>query len=276
MVVAVITITTVLFVAVWFLLRPLAGTQSLPPKPPPTPTIVPPIRIVITGDSISHGREGDYTWRYRLWQWLQEQEVEAQFFGPSIGTNGRVKKDDGEDGNTRRELNDLPVEAGYSLDVDPEFVHNGSAHYTHWGKAGWELMPQAQELVETYQPDYLLVALGFNDMAWEVSNPRETLESMKKIVDNARAAKPNVKMAIANVPHRYTTDPHHFLYEWTLEYNGLLRNAIPQWTQPDSPIALVKFNEVYSCMFTLFPPVVVSPPISTLLYCFPFFTPRAL
>ena len=252
--VAVVTITTVLFVAIWFLLRPFAGTQSLP-KPQPTPTIVPPIRIVITGDSISHGREGDYTWRYRLWEWLQEQEVQAEFLGPSIGTYGRIVKDDGEDGedgNTLRDLGELPPEAGYALDVDPEFVRSGSAHYTHWGKAAWELVPQAQDLVETYQPDYLLVELGFNDMGWGVYDARDLLASMKQIVDRARAAKPNIKMAIANVPHRRTPGPRDTVYEQTQEYNGMLRSAIAQWTQPDSPIALVKFNEVYTCMFTFF------------------------
>ena len=30
-----------------------------------------PLRVMIVGDSISHGEEGDWTWRYRLWQWFK-------------------------------------------------------------------------------------------------------------------------------------------------------------------------------------------------------------
>jgi hypothetical protein len=33
------------------------------------------ISVMIVGDSITQGREGDWTWRYRLWQWFQEQGV---------------------------------------------------------------------------------------------------------------------------------------------------------------------------------------------------------
>lgn len=28
-------------------------------------------RFMIVGDSITHGADGDHTWRYRLWQWCQ-------------------------------------------------------------------------------------------------------------------------------------------------------------------------------------------------------------
>jgi hypothetical protein len=44
-----------------------------------------PIRILIVGDSMTQGREGDYTWRYRIWDWFQEQGIAATFVGPYIG-----------------------------------------------------------------------------------------------------------------------------------------------------------------------------------------------
>lgn len=45
-----------------------------------------PMRIMIVGDSISQGHEGDWTWRYRLWQWVNAQGVPVDFVGPYAGT----------------------------------------------------------------------------------------------------------------------------------------------------------------------------------------------
>jgi hypothetical protein len=47
------------------------------------------IRLMIVGDSISQGMEGDWTWRYRLWEWLRSQPtgaVDFEFVGPWTGT----------------------------------------------------------------------------------------------------------------------------------------------------------------------------------------------
>lgn len=43
-------------------------------------------RILIVGDSMTHCNEGDYTWRYRLWQWFQAQSISVDFVGPYEGT----------------------------------------------------------------------------------------------------------------------------------------------------------------------------------------------
>lgn len=45
-----------------------------------------PLRILIVGDSMTQGAEGDYTWRYRIWSWLRQQNVSATFVGPYTGT----------------------------------------------------------------------------------------------------------------------------------------------------------------------------------------------
>ena len=33
------------------------------------------LRVMVVGDSISHGYEGYYTWRYRLWDWARSNKV---------------------------------------------------------------------------------------------------------------------------------------------------------------------------------------------------------
>lgn len=44
------------------------------------------ISMMIVGDSLTQGSEGDWTWRYRLWEWLKSQEVLVDFVGPFLGT----------------------------------------------------------------------------------------------------------------------------------------------------------------------------------------------
>jgi hypothetical protein len=44
------------------------------------------ISIMIVGDSISQGGEGDWTWRYRLWEWFRIQDIVVDFVGPFLGT----------------------------------------------------------------------------------------------------------------------------------------------------------------------------------------------
>lgn len=44
-------------------------------------------KVMIVGDSISQGLDGDYTWRYRLWQHFQSDGVTDAFVGPRSGTH---------------------------------------------------------------------------------------------------------------------------------------------------------------------------------------------
>jgi len=45
------------------------------------------LRVMICGDSISQGREGDYTWRCRIWQWFTDNKIALKFVGPYTGTH---------------------------------------------------------------------------------------------------------------------------------------------------------------------------------------------
>jgi hypothetical protein len=50
------------------------------------------ISVMIVGDSITQGHEGDWTWRYRLWQWFQEQGVAVSKFLKLLSRNLRMSK----------------------------------------------------------------------------------------------------------------------------------------------------------------------------------------
>lgn len=44
------------------------------------------LRVMVVGDSMTHGSEGDYTWRYRMHEWFTSQGIAYQFVGPYAGT----------------------------------------------------------------------------------------------------------------------------------------------------------------------------------------------
>lgn len=44
------------------------------------------LRVMAVGDSMSHCNEGDYTWRYRLWEWFNSEGIQMTFVGPYRGT----------------------------------------------------------------------------------------------------------------------------------------------------------------------------------------------
>lgn len=44
------------------------------------------LRVMIVGDSMTHCNEGDYTWRYRMWEWFVNQGIDMTFVGPYVGT----------------------------------------------------------------------------------------------------------------------------------------------------------------------------------------------
>ncbi|WP_010692460.1 lipase [Saccharopolyspora spinosa] len=45
-----------------------------------------PLKVMVVDDSLSQGYEGDWTWRYRLWQWFSSQHINVDFVGPDTGT----------------------------------------------------------------------------------------------------------------------------------------------------------------------------------------------
>ncbi|MFK0229866.1 phosphatidylinositol-specific phospholipase C domain-containing protein [Streptomyces sp. NPDC090303] len=205
------------------------------------------LKVMVVGDSMSQGHEGDYTWRYRLWQWFREQRVAVDFVGPYSGT----KPQDAPAAPQPPRLQGEPEPAqgpprtagGYARDA----AQFDSDHFAVWGRQAAQDKTLIKEQVERYQPDLLLVGLGFNDMGWFVSDAPGTLASVKMVVDEARAAKPNVKFALANVPQRTRIGGRDDLISKTDAYNRLLADAVPGWHTTSSPVRLVDWRGSYDC-----------------------------
>ncbi|KAK3317238.1 carbohydrate esterase family 3 protein [Cercophora scortea] len=208
-----------------------------------------PIKVMVVGDSISHGREGDWTWRYRIWEWFRREGVPILFVGPYKGT---VPPDDPEPPRPPPLISEparpgyLRTDGGYAKGASPDFLAN-SDHFAVGGRQAAQAMRLVAEQVATYQPDYCLVQLGFNDVAWGRYAPALVLASIKFLVNQARSAKPDLKFAIANVPQRTFIPGREDLPGSTDAYNALLARSIPRWSTEGSPVALVRLCENYSC-----------------------------
>ncbi|KAK1470408.1 fibronectin type III domain-containing protein [Colletotrichum tamarilloi] len=205
-----------------------------------------PVRTMVVGDSMSQGREGDFAWRYRLWQWLTEEKINFEFVGPYEGTKTPDQprppqppalKDD------PLPAPDMPIDhGGYAAGV-----HFNSHHFSVWGRQATQCKDLIEEQVARFRPDYLLVMLGFNDMGWGVADAENTLGAMKKLVDNARTAKSDINFALADVPMRTPIDGAEKLPAMVEEYNQLLRTSVPKWSSSESPVELVEVRRGYHC-----------------------------
>ncbi|MEV7405772.1 GDSL-type esterase/lipase family protein [Streptomyces sp. NPDC091267] len=214
------------------------------------PPIAPPLRVMVVGDSMSQGMEGDATWRYRLWQWFRDQHVDVDFVGPYRGTKqppaalGPAGPPPIQGEVENPSADNLPVTGAYAQGVPTGF---DSDHFAVWGRQAAQDKNLIKPMVAEYRPDLVLFGIGFNDMGWFISDAPGTLDSMKTLVDQARAAKANVHFAVANVPQRLFIKGRQDLVDKTTQYNAMLKEAIPSWSTGVSPVKLVDWAGSYSC-----------------------------
>ncbi|KAL4871031.1 SGNH hydrolase-type esterase domain-containing protein [Aspergillus spectabilis] len=217
------------------------------PEPEPEPTK---FKGMFVGDSITHGYEGDFTWRYRLWEWLDAQNVAAEFVGPHSGTKPaesaakaypKPPELEGEPTLT----DPVHTDGEYAKDVSSSFSRN---HCAVWGWQAAQIKNEIADIVSAHKPDYLLLLAGFNDLGWWVSGPEGTLQSIKSVIDNARKSNPSIKILVGNVVQRtLLSGVNDELPAKTSLYNALLASAVPGWSTSSSPIRLVDVASNYNC-----------------------------
>lgn len=122
-----------------------------------------------------------------------------------------------------------------------------SHHAAWWGHQAAQSKTTINAWVQSSQPDFLFILLGFNDLGWWVSDPLGLLNDMEELVGNARAAKPDIKMLIGNVVDRTFLKGRQDLVDNTKTYNQMLQDAIPSWSTSESPISYVDVNSNYNC-----------------------------
>lgn len=207
------------------------------------------IRVMIVGDSMSQGQQGDWTWRYRIWQWFQDNAVTVEFVGPYTGTVPPLPASPPVPPPLYAATpSSTPVgtTGGYATGVDSAFLSN-SNHFAVWGRAAAVDKGFIQNVVEQNEADLMLLMLGFNDMGWFYSDAPGTIDNIGTLITSARAANPNMIFAVANVPQRSFIGGREDLVENTDIYNNLLPTSISQWTTEQSPVYLVELEQNYDC-----------------------------
>ncbi|QGV79974.1 GDSL-type esterase/lipase family protein [Streptomyces ficellus] len=186
------------------------------------------MRFMFVGDSMTIGRAGDYTWRYRMWQHLA-----TTFDGP-YGIVG-----------PRTGLYDATADAAVSQRyADPAFPAHARRHLSGWGEGWLHMAPLIGEAVEAAEADVLLVSLGLIDLGF-YTNSAQTSENVHAFVAGARAANPHVRAVllpvIPNVRAQYDAP---FAAECA-RFNELLAKAVADLDEPASPLLLASVPESY-------------------------------
>ncbi|TXL87303.1 GDSL-type esterase/lipase family protein [Streptomyces sp. IB2014 016-6] len=177
------------------------------------------MRFMFVGDSMTIGRAGDFTWRYRMWRHLN-----AAYGGPFAIVGPRTGLYDAHA--------DAPVSQAYG---DPGFPAKAWPHLAGWGE-GWQHMaPVVRDAVAAHRADILLVSLGLIDLGFYTDSDRTALYA-REFIAEARAANPRVRIVLLPViPNtRADTDP-----EFAAEvdrFNVLLAKAVADLDNAASPL----------------------------------------
>lgn len=175
-----------------------------------------PVRILLTGDSITLGRHEDFTWRYRLDKEFIRQGVPVDFVGS---------------------LNTPYVDPGYpsASYMDPNFDHD------HFAKAGWwirDMIGRIGAEVSAQDPDVVVLDGGAADLLYGTS-PEETAVRLRAWVAAVRVAKASVRIVLAQV---LTMDKPSVpgVNDRINAYDALLPGVADELSLPGSPITVAE------------------------------------
>ncbi len=172
-----------------------------------------PVRILLTGDSLTQGFNGDYTWRYRLAKEFARQGKAVDFVG------------------SRK---DPYVKAGWTSSryADPNFDSN---HFARTGSTMASLAGWISDEVAEQQPDVVVLMAGVNDFRAEAT-PGQVDTHLRRWVREAREAKPDVRLIISSVlDARDSRVPD--LAQRIAGFNQMLPDTIADLTTDQSPVS---------------------------------------
>ncbi|MFE9795331.1 GDSL-type esterase/lipase family protein [Streptomyces goshikiensis] len=179
------------------------------------------MRFMFVGDSMTIGRAGDYTWRYRMWQHLN-----ATFGGPYKIVGPRCEVFD--------TFADAPTSHEYA---EPGFPDHARRHLAGWGEGWQHMVPLIGPAARAGKADVLLVSLGLIDLGFYTDAP-QTAANVRRFVEEARAGRPGIRMVLLPViPNVRAESDAPFAAEVT-RFNELLAKAAADLSTDASPILL--------------------------------------
>lgn len=172
------------------------------------------------GDSMTIGRAGDFTWRYRMWQHLS-----MTFDGPFALVGPRTELYDAETGTASS--------SAYAADFPPA----ARRHLAGWGEGWLHMAPVIADTVTAHRPDVLLVSLGLIDLGF-YTDSAQTAENARAFLTAAREANPHIRCVLLPViPNIRAETDAPFAAECT-RFNELLAKAVADLDTSTSPSSL--------------------------------------
>ncbi|RNL79656.1 fibronectin type III domain-containing protein [Nocardioides marmorisolisilvae] len=218
---------------------PTQYDPACPPAAAPDPASDP-VKILLTGDSITNGTSGDYTWRYFFDHRLRAAGVNFDFVGPWSDL-----------------IDYTTFEWGHHEYADCDFDQD------HDARGGAQLAEQLEPstlspdghsrirwATETYDPAVVVEFFGYNDL----TKPRdrsdltsapytvdELIANAKKYIDEVRAAKPDATIVMANLAYAEVPNgsaQNKLLVSEAPDYNSKLAAKVPTWSTAQSKVVL--------------------------------------
>lgn len=183
-----------------------------------------PIKIMLAGDSITQGFDGDYTWRYRLDRELRRQKVAFDFVGPYKYTYGGA--------------NSYRIRTGWDTDHD--------------ATGGTRLKNQIDEITSdmaTNTPDVVVALYGTTDLLKRppgdpsptVPLPEE-MQDMRTFVREIREVNGNVDIVLGEVTSRRIPNRVEFNTQLGALAAELSQSTTPEDYFPDSRVVVANLD----------------------------------
>lgn len=181
---------------------------------PPAAAQADPTRILLLGDSVTHGFEGEHTWRFFADRSLDEAGASVDFVGPHAGT----WSDEDQFGGAY---------------ADPDF---DTDHAARFGLSMFETLyypaesaPAVTELMEA-DTEIMVLTLGFNDLVGINQQPETTIGHARRIISQARAVNPGVDVVLFALPQVW--------YDRVSDYNAILPELAGEMSSETSRVVV--------------------------------------
>ncbi|SIO84994.1 GDSL-type esterase/lipase family protein [Nocardiopsis sp. JB363] len=199
------------------------------------------VRLMLAGDSMTHGADGDRTWRYHLWNHLEPHVDGLNFVGPynAPATPEQIIPPE--------MMGVEPTEpAGGDTDGveyrDPDFDQD---HNARWGRTLADAATTIGADVAEHRPDVLCVLIGLNDLLYPIT--AEAMETnIRAYVRDAREANPDIHILFAKaLPITMATQDQGLALRLYV-YNELVRKLALELSSERSPVVSLDLAEAES------------------------------
>lgn len=186
------------------------------------------VRVMLAGDSMTHGADGDKTWRFHLWNHLDPHVEDLDFVGPFTAPA------------TPQQIIPPELVGGEPDDGDPDSVTYRDPdfdqdHNARWGRTLDDASTTIRQDVAEHRPDVLCVMIGLNDLLFPITS--EDMEKrLRAYVTGARAANPDIRILVAQAPPISLADSDEGFALRLYVYNELVRSVTRELSTERSPV----------------------------------------